>query len=76
MRLALVAPIFTDIISHLNTIQKIFLWKSKYPNIKHETLRKSYEEGGLKSVNISSKILSLQCSWIQILCDKIFTNGK
>ena len=38
IHLPLVTPIPTDIINLLNTIQKNFLWKSKYPKIKHKTL--------------------------------------
>ena len=52
IHIAPVTPISTDIINLLNTIQKNFLWKSKYPKIKHETFCESYEQDGLKSVNI------------------------
>ena len=53
--LALATPISTDIIKLFNTIQK-------HPKITHKTLCKNYEQGGLKSVDISSRIASLQCS--------------
>jgi len=76
IHLALVTSISSDIIEHLNKIQKNFLWKNKTPKIKHETLRKNYEQGGLKSVNIFSKIVSLQCSWVQKLFDKNFHEWK
>ena len=74
--LPLVILISTLIINLLNTIQKNFLWKSKYPKIKQEILRKNYESGGLKSVNLFSKTVSLQCSWIQKLNDKNFHEWK
>ena len=76
IHLALVTSIPADIIDHLNKMQKNFLWKNKNPKIKHETLRKNYEQGGLKSVNIFSKIVSLQCSWVQKLFDKNFHEWK
>ena len=41
----------------------------KTPKIKHETLRNSFKEGGLKNVDINSKIASLQCSWVKRLYD-------
>ena len=76
IHLALVTPISSDIINYLNTLQKDFLWKNKNPKIKHETLCKDYDKGGLKSVNISSKLVSLQCSWVQKLYDKNFHEWK
>ena len=54
---------------------KNFLWKCKFPKIKQETLCKNYV-GGLKSIDIFSKIVSLQCSWIQKLYDKNFHKWK
>ena len=72
----LVTPMSTDIINLLNTVQKSFLWKIKYPKIKHKTLCKNQEQDDLKSVNIFSKIASLQCSSIQKLYDKTFHKWK
>ena len=62
INLALVTPISTDIINPMNTIQKNFLWKSKYPKRKHETF--------LNDSMILSEIVGLQCSWIQKLYEK------
>jgi len=76
IHLALVTPIFNDIVDYLSKLQKKFIWKNKNPKIKHDTLCKNYEQGGLKSVNIFSKIVSLQCSWVQKLFDKIFHEWK
>ena len=47
----------------LNKIQKDFLWDRKNAKIKHTTLCCDYADGDLKSVDIFSKIFSLQCSW-------------
>ena len=76
IHLVLVTPISNDLINYLNTIQKSFLWNNKCPKIKYETLCKNYDRGGLKSVNINSKIVSLQCSWMQKLYDKNFHEWK
>ena len=46
------------------------------PKIKHSTLCNNYQDGGLKNVNIESKIISLQCSWIKRLYDKNMHNWK
>ena len=48
----------------LNKIQKEFIWRNKNPIIKHATLCNKYDNGGLKNVDISSKIISFLCSWI------------
>ena len=69
VHLALVNTFPSDILNHLNKIQKDFLWYQKHPKIKHSTLRKLYENGGLKNVDIDYKITSLQCSWIKRLFD-------
>ena len=37
--------------------------------MKHSTLRKNYENGGLKNVDIMYNVVSLQCSWIKPLYD-------
>ena len=60
----------------MQRIQKAFIWKNLTSKIKHETLYKSFEEGGLKNVDIISKIASLQCSWIKRLYDDKFDEWK
>ena len=45
------------------------------PKIKHET-SKSFAQGGLKNVDIISKIATLQCSWIKRLYDDKFHEWK
>ena len=44
--------------------------------IKHATLCCDYTNGDLKSVDISSKIVSLQCSWVRQLFDNNFYQSK
>ena len=50
-------------------IQKKFIWHSSRPKTSHKTCN-NFENGGLKRVDISSKIISLQCSWLQTFCDE------
>ncbi len=47
-----------------------FLWGGKRAKIQHKTLIGTYENGGLKDVDILSKIKALQLSWIRRLFDK------
>ena len=50
-------------ITQLNKIRKEFIWNHKRPKIKEKTLINNFDKGGLKDVDIPSKIASLQCSW-------------
>ena len=68
--LALVTNVPTAIIELLNKIQKEFLWGKNKSKIKHDTLCFDYENGGLKGVDIFSKIVSLHCS-----CSLLFIDG-
>ena len=69
IHLSLVTNVPTEIINELNKIQKEFIWNGNNPKIKHSTLCNKYENGGLKNVDILSKVISLQCSWIKRLYD-------
>ena len=53
-----------------------FMWKGKNSKIKNCTLCNDYENGELKNVNIFSKFVSLQCSWIKSLFDDNFHQWK
>ena len=46
--------------------------EGKNLKIKNTTLRNDYEYGGLKNVDIFSKVVSLQYSWLKILFDNNF----
>ena len=70
--LAMMTPVPNQIINELYKLQKEFLWGNSKPKIKHETLCNSYDDGGLKCVDIKSKIISLQCSWIKKLYKESF----
>ena len=65
-----------SLIEKLQKLQKTFIWHSSRPKISYKTLCNNFENGGLKHVDISSKIISLQCSWLRKLCDKNFHEWK
>ena len=48
-----------QIIDALQQIQKDFLWNLSSPKVKHETICKDFQHGGLKNADIRSKIISL-----------------
>ena len=73
---AFLTVIPNSLIEEIQKTQKTFIWHSSSPKISHKTLCNNVENGGLKHVDISSKIISLQCSWLRKLCDKTFTNEK
>ena len=69
IHLSLVINFPTQIINELNKKQKELISNGRNPKIKHSTLCNKYENGGLKNVDILSKVNSLQCSWIKRLYD-------
>ena len=75
IHLALVTNVPTATIELLSKIQKGFLWGKNKSTIKHDIQCNDYENGRLKSVDIFSKIVSLQCSWNRRLM-KTFIPGK
>ena len=50
--------------------------KKKNPKIKYSVLSNSYEDGRLKGVDVSAKMINLQCSWIKRLFDENFHESK
>ena len=71
VHLSLITTVPHAIINQLNNIKKT-VWNRKNPKIKHSTLSNSYEDGGLKDVDVFTKVISLQCSWIKRLYDENF----
>ena len=59
-----------SLIEELQKIQNTFIWHSSRPKISHKTLHNNSENRGLKKVDRSSKIISLQCSWLRKFCDE------
>ena len=72
IHLTLVTTVPFSTIDLLNKIQKDFLWDKKNAKIKHAVLCCDYADGGLKSVDIFSKTVSLQCSWVTRLFNNKF----
>ena len=69
---ALIALVPTHVIKALDTIQTFFLWNNSNPKVKHKTLCKRYENGGLKNVGIRNKVNSIQSSLVKGLYDDSF----
>ena len=69
IQLTLVTSVPSSTIDLLNKIQKDFLWSKKNAKIKYTTLCCDYADGDLKSVDIFSKIISLQFSWVRRIVD-------
>ena len=64
------------ILDELDLIQKEFILDSKRPKIKHSILIADYCEGGDKSVDIKSNLMSLKLIWIKRLLDDNFNTWK
>ena len=65
--IAFLSTVPKSILTKLEEIQKDFLWGDKRPKVAQKTLIASYEDGGLKSVDIVAKIQALRLSWISRL---------
>ena len=63
--LSLIITVPNLILEEIQKIQKTFLWYSSKPKINLKTLCNTFEDRGLKNVDIKSKIISLQCSWVK-----------
>ena len=62
----------TSLINQLQSIQANFIWQGKKSKIRHVSLIGDYGDGGLKNVDIKSKMSSLRLAWIKRLFDKNF----
>ena len=61
-----------SIINLLNEIQMEFIWKENNEKIWHSILCNKFWKIFVKSVDIFSKVVSLQCYWIKRLSDNNF----
>ena len=68
--LAQVLLISNEINTTIQRIQKNFPWTSIDGKIKCKTICNDFQNGGSEIVDISSKISSLQCSWVKKLYDQ------
>ena len=73
---AFITTVPKHIVKELKKIRTAFFLNNSSPNIKHETLCNDYKAGGLKNVDILSKIIAFQCSWIKDLMIILFMNGS
>ena len=62
-----IPPIVLD---KLQALHKDFICRGKRPKIKHSTLTGSYEKGGFKDIDLTSKFKSLKVIWIPELLDE------
>ena len=65
-----------DVVKEICKIQKEFIWSGKRPKVKHSTLIGNFENGGLKDIDIESKLKPLKLSWIKRLLDSNFHPWK
>ena len=54
-----------DVVKEIYKIQKDFIWRGKRPKIKHSTLIGNFENGGLKDIDIESKLKALKLKVIR-----------
>ena len=57
---AFITTVPKHIVNELKKIQKAFFWNNSSPKIKHEALCNDYKAGGLKNLDIPSKLIALQ----------------
>ena len=65
--LSLIITVASSILEEIRKIQETFLWYSSKPKINHKTLCNTFEDGGFKNVDVKSKKINLQCSWVKKL---------
>ena len=53
----------------MQALHRDFIWSSKKPKTKHSTLIGYYSDGGLKDIDLTSRLESLKFSWIKRLRD-------
>ena len=61
-----------EILNSLKDLHCDFIWDGKKRKIKHSSLIGDYHQGGLKDIDIDTKIQALQLSWINRLYDDNF----
>ena len=65
-----------EFLKELDQLLLRFLWGGKTNRIKKKTICKSYEEGGLKMVDIYSFLATLKISWIKRLTDSFSSSSE
>jgi hypothetical protein len=64
------------VISELKTLILDFIWHGKTSKISYNTLIQRIDHGGLKLIDIESKITSIQLNWIKRLIDTDMSNWQ
>ena len=67
--LAMMSNVPNSIIETLKVIHNKFLWSNKPAWVKQTTLIGNYSDGGLRAVDIVSKLKALKMTWIRRLVD-------
>ena len=67
--LSLIITVPNSTLEVIQKIQKTFLWYSSKPKINHKILCNTFQDEGLKNVDVKLKIISLQCFWVKKLYD-------
>ena len=57
------------VVDSMQALHRDFIWNSKKPKINHSSLIGNYSDGGLKDIDLASKLESLKFSWIKRLRD-------
>ena len=73
---ASVVSISDNFVQEMKSLHKEFIWINRKPKIKHTDLIGDYAEGGLKDIDIESKLLSIKISWVRRLKDSNFHPWK
>ena len=62
---ASMVSISDSFVQGMKFLHKEFIWSNRKPKIKHTTLIGDYAEGGLKDIDMESKLLSIKISWVR-----------
>ena len=73
---ASMVSISDSFVQEIKSLHKEFIWSNRKPKIKHTALIGDYAEGGLKDIDIESKLLSIKISWVRRLKDSNFHPWK
>ena len=62
---ASVVSISDSLVKKIKFLRKEFIWSNRKPKIKHSALIGDYADGGLKDIEIESKLTSINISWVR-----------
>ena len=69
VHIATLKTVLKHAVDSMQALHRDFIWNSKKTKIKHSTLIGNYSDGGLKDIDLTSKMESLKFSWIKWLMD-------